>query len=114
MKESKAQIKARLTNEIHAKYIIKTKDLKEQLKASKEENCKLHSELCRLKDEFLELREKLERYESWVDRLTEFANIPEERRKEILEKMTNEVDIEQKMADLLKNSKMMQFLYGLY
>ena len=84
MKESKKKIKAQLTNELHKKYDKRLSEAKEKIdewrKRYFEANEKLNKKCreCRnLEEENEELKQKLDEYKDWIERMQEFCNMPD-------------------------------------
>lgn len=89
MKESKKQIKARLTNELKKKYDKRLSEATEKIDEWKkryfEANDKL-SKKCKecknLEAENEELKQKLDEYKDWIERMQEFCNMPDGEREQ--------------------------------
>jgi len=56
------------------------------------------------------LKEKVQQYEDWINRLQEFMDMPEDIRKGEIKKMCDE----QKFKEYLTNSPFFKLLSGLY
>ncbi len=84
MKETKKQIKAQLINEIAAQYAKREKSLKEySIFLEKRYNCAMER-MRKLENENIELKDKVEQYEDWIERLQEFMDMdPDSRDKAI-------------------------------
>ena len=83
-KESKKQIKAQAINECAKQFRSRIENLESRLKAQVQINSNLVKENVVLKQENLQLKEQLEKYEDWNRRLQEFMDMtPEEREKVI-------------------------------
>ena len=71
------------------------------------------TEACRERDKYQqeneELKEKLQQYEDWINRLQEFMDMPEDMRKAEIKKMQDD----QKFKSYLANSEFFKLL-GLY
>ena len=73
-----------------------------------------YTEACRERNKYQqeneELKEKVQQYEDWINRLQEFMDMPEDIRKGEIKKMRDE----QKFKDYLANSSFFKLLNGLY
>ena len=84
MKETKKELKARLTNEIAARFKNKIKELEEEKRRAIDSWSRLVEKNSILQAENIRLKDELEKYEDWNRRLQEFMDMtPEEREKVI-------------------------------
>ena len=79
-KETAKQMKARLINEISAKYSSKMTEMMVENAFLKNEVLHWREQVSNLKEENRELKDKVEKFEDWNRRLQEFMDMePEER-----------------------------------
>lgn len=105
MKETKKQIKAQLINEIAAQYAKREKSLKERIGFLAGQYKRAMDRVSDLEKENIELREKVEQYEDWIERLQEFVGMdPDSRDKAIAQfKVRAETDAKlNKVLDLCR------------
>lgn len=109
-KETTKQLKARLINEISAKYSSKMTEMMVENAFLKNEVLNCREQISNLKEENRELKDKVEKFEDWNRRLQEFMDMtPEEREKHFAELQTRN-KLNEKMTSLMN---MFQHL-GLY
>lgn len=72
--------------------------------------CEANRERIKYKQENEELKEKVEQYEDWINRLQEFMDMPEDIRKGEIKKMRDE----QKFTEYLVDSSFFKLLSRLY
>ena len=83
-KETTKQLKARLINEISAKYSSKMTEMMVENAFLKNEVLYWREQVSNIREENQELKDKVEKYEDWNRRLQEFMDMtPEEREKVI-------------------------------
>lgn len=84
MKETKKQIKAQLINKIAVQYAKREKSLKERIGFLEGQYTRAMGRVSDLEKENIELRDKVEQYEDWIERLQEFVGMdPDSRDKAI-------------------------------
>lgn len=84
MKETKKQIKAQLTNELQKKYdkrlseaMAKGEEWKKRYFEANDKLNKKCKECKNLEEENEELKQKLDEYKDWIERMQEFCNLPD-------------------------------------
>jgi len=84
MKETKKQIKAQVINEVRRQYDQKLQQKTEAIAAWQKRYMESDavrrdvSKECRqLRDENLELKQKVQQYEDWIERMQEFCGLPD-------------------------------------
>ena len=88
MKETRKQIIARTRNEISKSYNDKIKDLESRNKS--------------LLNDFVEMsRKNRDLREEWINRLQEFCNLPEDARKDAIQKYKTEKKLNTQMSQLM-------------
>ena len=100
MKETRKQIEAQVRNKLARQYNERLKLAYE----SKVEAWNSYDRVCRdnqdLREENERLKEKVEQYENWIDRLQEFCNMPDDMRDKAIQKFVEETKM-QKVFDTL-------------
>ena len=90
MKQSRKEIEANLRNKLAHQYNVD----REYQRKRYSELWDTYTEKCleadNLRQENLELKEKIEQYEDWIRRLQEFMDMPEDVRMKEIEKMKQE------------------------
>ena len=89
MKETKKQIKAQLINEVRKQYERKVADIEQNRDywrtcaiGAQNDNAELIRHKHSLENENAALKDKLAKYEEWVERMQDFCNMPEGERQQ--------------------------------
>ena len=85
MKPNKKQIEASLRNKLAAQYTAKVADLKKEIEDLHEANKEYRTRAYKAEQEKLELQDKVNQYEEWIERLQEYMDMSEEDRQAHLE-----------------------------
>lgn len=109
-KKTRREIEETLRNKLankHNEYIER-----QQKKYSElwDRYCEANRERNMYKQENEELKEKVQQYEDWINRLQEFMDMPEDMRKNEIKKMHDE----QKFKEYIVNSSFFKLLSRLY
>ena len=87
MKETRKQIRAQLVNEVRRQYDRQMQQLrqavdlwKDKWQAARSERRDMAMECGLLREENESLKQKVAKYEEWVERMQDFCNLPEEER----------------------------------
>lgn len=106
MKETRKQIEAQVRNKLARQYNQRL----ELAHKSKTEAWNSYYKACKdnqdLREENERLKEKVEQYENWIERLQEFCNMPEGMREKEIERMVQE----QKFQFAMSNSSFVKLL----
>lgn len=101
MKETRKQIIARTRNEISKSYNDKIKDLENRNKRLLNDFVEILRKNRDLREEVDKLNEKICQYEDWINRLQEFCNLPEDARKDAIQKYKTEKKLNAQMSQLM-------------
>ena len=101
MKETRKQIIARTRNEISKSYNDKIKDLENRNKSLLNDFVEMSRRNRDLREEVDKLNEKICQYEDWINRLQEFCNLPEDARKDVIQKYKTEKKLNAQMSQLM-------------
>ena len=101
MKETKKQLKARLINEISAKYSSKITEMMVENAFLKNEVLNCREQVSNLREENRELREQLEKYEDWNRRLQEFMDMTPEEREKVIQDSKLRVSTNQRLNKIM-------------
>ena len=101
MKETRKQIIARTRNEISKSYNDKIKDLESRNKSLLNDFVEMSRKNRDLREEVDKLNEKICQYEDWINRLQEFCNLPEDARKDAIQKYKTEKKLNTQMSQLM-------------
>ena len=101
MKETRKQIIARTRNEISKSYNDKIKDLENRNKSLLNDFVEMSRRNRDLREEVDKLNEKICQYEDWINRLQEFCNLPEDARKDAIQKYKTEKKLNAQMSQLM-------------
>lgn len=95
MKETRKQIEAQVRNKLARQYNQRL----ELAYKSKTEAWNSFNRVCKdnqdLREENERLKEKVEQYENWIERLQEFCNMPEDMRDKAIQKFVEEVKMQE-------------------
>lgn len=95
MKETRKQIEAQVRNKLARQY----NERLELAHKSKAEAWNSFNRVCKdnqdLREENERLKEKVEQYENWIERLQEFCNMPEDMRDKAIQKFAEEVKMQE-------------------
>ena len=101
MKETRKQIEAQVRNKLAKQY----NERLELANKGKAEAWKAFYGACRnnqdLKEENERLKEKIEQYENWIERLQEFCNLPEDMRNKAIQKFVEEAKMQEKFTTFM-------------
>jgi len=110
MKETAKQIKARIINEVNAKYSKRIEDTENSLKEWRakyfkevdrtEELSKKNKEL---REENDSLKAKIQQYDEWIERMQDFCNLPEDGRRDAFETYLDNIKSENKSNEVFNN-----------
>ena len=110
MKETAKQIKARVINEVNAKYAKRIEDTENSLKEWRtkyfkeidrsEELSKKNKEL---REENDSLKAKIQQYDEWIERMLDFCNLPEEERRDAFETYLDNIKSENEFNEVFSN-----------
>lgn len=84
-KESVKQIKARLINELSAAHKNDIESYKRRIDSLIAQNKKLQEDNYEKRNTIDELKEKVRKYEDWIERMQDFCNMTEEERRSVIE-----------------------------
>jgi peptidoglycan hydrolase CwlO-like protein len=84
-RENRKSIEANLRNKLAVQYKEKTEQLKSEKAALEIKYNKLWCESCKIKRERDELKDKIQQYEDWIQRLQEFMDMNDDDRKAYVE-----------------------------
>jgi uncharacterized coiled-coil DUF342 family protein len=101
MKETRKQIIARTRNEISKSYNDRIKDLENRNKSLLNDFVEMTRKNRDLREEVDKLNEKIFQYEDWINRLQEFCNLPEDARKDAIQKYKTEKKLNAQMNQLM-------------
>ena len=101
MKETRKQIFARARNEISKSYNDRIKDLENRNNSLLNDFVEISRKNRDLREEVDKLNEKLCQYEDWINRLQEFCNLPEDARKDAIQKYKTEKKLNAQMSQLM-------------
>ena len=101
MKETRKQIIARTRNEISKSYNDRIKDLENRNKSLLNDFVEMSRRNRDLREEVDKLNEKICQYEDWINRLQEFCNLPEDARKDAIQKYKTEKKLNAQMSKLM-------------
>ncbi len=101
MKETRKQIIARTRNEISKSYNDRIKDLENRNKNLLNDFVEMSRKNRDLREEVDKLNEKICQYEDWINRLQEFCNLPEDARKDAIQKYKTEKKLNAQMSQLM-------------
>lgn len=113
MKETRKQIIARTRNEISKSYNDRIKDLENRNKSLLNDFVEMSRRNRDLREEVDKLNEKICQYEDWINRLQEFCNLPEDARKDAIQKYKTEKKLNAQMSQLM-NMFNSFYLFNLY
>lgn len=105
MKLNKKQIEANLRNKLASQYKERINLLKERVNSLTSISLKYQTEIHTLKRENLELKDKVQQYEDWIERLHEFFNMNENDRQAYFDHLQKQKQLNQALylyTDLLK------------
>jgi len=95
MKETRKQIEAQVRNKLARQY----NERLELAYKSRVEAWNSFNRVCKdnqdLREENERLKEKVEQYENWIERLQEFCNMPEDMRDKAIQKFVEEVKMQE-------------------
>lgn len=95
MKETRKQIEAQVRNKLARQYNQRL----ELAHKSKTEAWNSFNRVCKdnqdLREENERLKEKVEQYENWIERLQEFCNMPDDTRDKAIQKFVEEVKMQE-------------------
>ena len=101
MKETRKQIEAQVRNKLARQYNERL-ELANKGKAEAWEAfygaCKNNQDL---REENERLKEKIEQYENWIERLQEFCNLPEDMRDKAIRKFVEEAKMQEKFTTFM-------------
>ena len=100
-KETKKQIKAQIINEIAKQFHSRIKNLEFRLNAQIQMNLDLHKKNDDLRIENLKLKEQLEKYEDWNQRLQEFMDMDTECREEVIKQYRTSKELNERFNGIL-------------
>lgn len=95
MKPNKKQIEANLRNKLASQYTQKINLLKEHVNSLTSTNVEFQTEIHTLKRENLELKDKIQQYEDWIERLHEFMNMNESDRQAYIDNLHKQKQYDQ-------------------
>jgi predicted RNase H-like nuclease (RuvC/YqgF family) len=101
MKETRKQIIARTRNEISKSYNDRIKDLENRNKNLLNDFVEMSRKNRDLREEVDKLKEKVYQYEDWINRLQEFCDLPEDARKDAIQKYKTEKKLNAQMSQLM-------------
>jgi len=101
MKETRKQIIARTRNEISKSYNDRIKDLENRNKSLLNDFVEMTRKNKDLREEVDKLNERICQYEDWINRLQEFCNLPEDARKDAIQKYKIEKKLNAQMSQLM-------------
>lgn len=105
MKLNKKQIEANLRNKLASQYKERINLLKERVNSLTSISLKYQTEIHTLKRENLELKDKVQQYEDWIERLHEFFNMNENDRQAYFDHLQKQKQLDQALylyTNLLK------------
>lgn len=100
MKESKKQIEAALRNKMAAQYKTKTERLEQEIARLEKRNAELTTRAHKAEQEKLEMRDRLQQYEDWNNRLQEFMDMNEEDRVQYVETLRAQKELDDAVNSL--------------
>lgn len=95
MKPNKKQIEANLRNKLASQYTQKINTLKERVSSLISINLEFRTEIQTLKRENFELKDKIQQYEDWIERLHEFMNMNENDRQAYIDNLHKQKQLDQ-------------------
>ena len=98
MKETRKQIEAQVRNKLAKQY---NERLELANKGKAEAWKAFYGANQDLKEENERLKEKIEQYENWIERLQEFCNLPEDMRDKAIRKYTEEVKMREELNSFM-------------
>jgi predicted nucleic acid-binding Zn-ribbon protein len=101
MKPNKQQIKNELRNSIAKQYTHQIGELKQRISELSRELYLTRGRAHKAEQEALELKDKLNQYEDWNNRLMEFMDMSDDDRQTYIENMKCEAQINTRMGGLL-------------
>ena len=78
MKQNKKQIEAALRNKMAAHYTNKVADLNKEIDMLRKSNKEYRERAYKAEQEKLELQDKVNQYEEWIERLQEYMDMSED------------------------------------
>ena len=95
MKPNKKQIEANLRNKLASQYTQKINTLKERVNSLISINLEYRTEIHTLKRENFELKDKIQQYEDWIERLHEFMSMNESNRQAYIDNLHKQKQLDQ-------------------
>ena len=99
--ETKKELKARLTNEIAARFKNKIKELEEEKRRAIDSWSRLVEKNSILQAENIRLKDELEKYEDWNRRLQEFMDMTPEEREKVIQDSKFRVSTNQRLNKII-------------
>ncbi len=101
MKSNKKQIENELRGKIAKQYTGKIQYLEDKIKHLQTEKNDAYLRVQKAEHTMLDMKDKLQQYEDWNNRLMEFMNMSDQDRQTYLENMRQEAQINSRMNGLL-------------
>lgn len=112
MKPNKKQIEANLRNKLASQYTQKVNQLKEHVSSLTSTNIEFQNEIHTLKRENFELKDKIQQYEDWIERLHEFMSMNESDRQAYIDNLRKQKQLDQALDKINLYTSLFQKIFN--
>ena len=112
MKPNKKQIEANLRNKLASQYTQKINLLKERVSSLISINLEYRTEVNTLKRENFELKDKIQQYEDWIERLHEFMSMNESDRQAYIDNLHKQKQLDQALDKINLYTSLFQKIFN--